>query len=445
MTGATIPYKEIISKNKATVIYRWSSWCNYSGALLPKLRKMYQKYHEAGLEVIARPAWGDTDGINMQKSYITDNGYDIWRNFSSDDISMTEEGALGSNQMPFVNIVDNKGNIIFSTSKNVSDPSRGRFGHIPYEDLIPFLEDIFGPLDDELYESTDYSRDGEVVALQKASVGKGINLVFMGDAYTDRDIASGEYDSYMSQSVEEFFNIEPYKSFRNRFNVYVVRVVSRHGRTGDGYSTALGTHATVNSITTGDIDKVYEYALKVPEITGKDNLAIGVMVNSSSMRGITDMSETLQSGIAFYSSVNNLRDYFGPLVRHEMGGHAFAFLADEYSTNNASLSQSEIDDYNRVYNKYGWAANIDFTDNPNEVKWSAFLSDERYKDEVGIYEGASGVTKGVFRPSPNSMMNQNQEYFNAPSRWAIYKRIMEQSGETASFDKFLEYDSVNRK
>ena len=42
------------------------------------------------------------------------------------------------------------------------------------------------------------------------------------------------------------------------------------------------------------------------------------------------------------------------------------------------------------------------------------------------------------------MMNENMEYFNAPSRWAIYKRIMELSGETASFDKFLEYDAVNR-
>ena len=41
-------------------------------------------------------------------------------------------------------------------------------------------------------------------------------------------------------------------------------------------------------------------------------------------------------------------------------------------------------------------------------------------------------------------MRDIYEYFNAPSRWAIYKRIMELSGNTASFDKFLEYDAVNR-
>ncbi|MBR5056730.1 MAG: hypothetical protein IKX03_05995, partial [Bacteroidales bacterium] len=59
--------------------------------------------------------------------------------------------------------------------------------------------------------------------------------------------------------------------------------------------------------------------------------------------------------------------------------------------------------------------------------------------------GGANYTSGVYRPSSNSMMKDELDYYNAPSRWAIYKRIMEQSGETASFDKFLEYDSVNRK
>ena len=42
------------------------------------------------------------------------------------------------------------------------------------------------------------------------------------------------------------------------------------------------------------------------------------------------------------------------------------------------------------------------------------------------------------------MMNQNFEYHNAPSRWAIYQQIMKRSGEDYSFEKFLEYDAVNR-
>ena len=43
------------------------------------------------------------------------------------------------------------------------------------------------------------------------------------------------------------------------------------------------------------------------------------------------------------------------------------------------------------------------------------------------------------------MMREDLEYFNAPSRWAIYQQIMKRSGESPSFDAFLTYDAVNRK
>ncbi len=446
ITGKPIPYDDIIAGNKATVVFKWASWCTYSAALLPRLKKMHEKYHKDGLEVILRPAWGDDEGERILKNYILEHGYDIWYNFSSNDISLSEGGALGAFGTPFATVIDNKGNVIFSCTPNVSDPSRGRFGHVAFNSLIPFLEDIFGPLEDEeAYSSTDYSLDGTVVTLQKASVGKGINIVFMGDAYTDRDM-NELYESLMWQANEEFFSIEPYKTFRDRFNVYAVRVVSKNGKTGAGYSTALGTEATGTSTAISDAgtDKCYEYALKVPGINDKKNLLICVLINSDGMTGITSMSKSLQSGVAYCASGSNIRDVFGVLVRHEAGGHGFAFLSDEYSTQTGSPSQAVIDEFNMLYRDYGWYSNVDFTNNPANVKWSAFLNDDRYKDEVGIFEGGATFTNGVYRPSQNSMMNKNLERFNAPSRWAIYKRIMELSGETASFEKFLEYDVVNR-
>ena len=446
ITGKPIPYDDIISGNKATVVYKWASWCPYSATLLPLLKKMHEKYHKDGLEVILRPALGDSEGERILKDYILEHGYDIWYNFSSEDISDQEESALGRYGTPFATVIDNKGNVIFSCAPNVSDPSRGRFGYNAFNNLIPFLEDIFGPLEDgEEYSSTDYSMDGTVKILQTATVGKGINIVFMGDAYTDRDM-NGQYESLMRSAMDEFFSIEPYKTFRNRFNVYTVRVVSKNGKTGTGYSTALGTKASGTSITINDAgtDKCYEYALKVPGIDDKKNLLICVLVNSSGLRGITSMSESLQSGVAYCASGSNIRQAFGFLVRHEAGGHGFAFLSDEYSTQTGSPSQAMINEYNRLYSNYGWYSNVDFTNNPANVKWSVFLNDDRYTDEVGIFEGGATFTNGVFRPSQNSMMNKNMERFNAPSRWAIYKRIMELSGETASFEKFLEYDAVNR-
>ena len=44
------------------------------------------------------------------------------------------------------------------------------------------------------------------------------------------------------------------------------------------------------------------------------------------------------------------------------------------------------------------------------------------------------------------MMNSSdiENFFNAPSRWGIYQRIMKLAGEDYSFEDFLEYDAVNR-
>ena len=447
VTGKTIDYKGIVSRNKATVLLNWATWCHYSKVLMPVLKRMYDKYHGDGLEIIAAfNADSPTeDSGKPLKDVLLERNYDTWYNFCLWDLSGTEWNMWCAGT-PSAIIVDSKGNVMKTGRGNVIDHSRNRFGYTAPQNLMPILEEIFGPLEEnEDYTSTDYSKDGEVMTLQKASVGKGINIVFMGDAYVDRDMdADGLYESMMRQSMEEFFAIEPYKTFRNRFNVYAVKVVSKNEKTGPGYSTALGSVATYTSISTGNEDKCFEYALKVPEIKDKKNLLIGVLVNSVSERGITSMSESLQSGIAYYGSTRNASEAFGITLRHEAGGHGFAFLDDEYGDYQTVIPQAHIDHRNSMYQQYGWYSNVDFTNDPSKVKWSVFLNDDRYKDEVGIFEGGSLYSKGAYRPSQNSMMRDAFEYFNAPSRWAIYKRIMELSGETASFEKFLEYDAVNR-
>ena len=446
VTGQDIPFKEICASNKATVLLTWATWCPFSKELMPVLKKMYEKYHEDGLEIIAafNADYSTQDGGKPLKDVILERGYDKWYNFNIWDFGGVEWETWTGGATPSAVVVDKNGNIITSSRSNVLDPARNRFGYLASSRLIPILENIFGPLEgDDNYSSTDYSQDGKVITIQKASFGKGINLVFMGDAYTDKDIASGLYERMMWDAAEEFFSIEPYKSFRDRFNVYAVKVVSKNGQTGKGYETALNASMVNGAAVTGNADIVYEYARKVPGITDR-NLTVAVLVNSIYHGGVADMSESLQSGIGYFSSLCNDPEGFGPVLRHEVGGHAFAFLADEYANHNGSPSQALIDETTRKYNTYGWYSNIDFTNDPSKVKWADFLKDSRYKDEVGIYEGANDLKNGIYRPSQNSMMKDNLEYYNAPSRWAIYKRIMELSGETASFSKFLEYDAINR-
>ena len=244
--------------------------------------------------------------------------------------------------------------------------------------------------------------------------------------------------------MEEFFAEEPYKSFRDRFNVYAVKAVSVNDRIGSGYSTALSCYYGTGTVVLGDDDKCYSYALKVPGIKTQDNLLVCVMVNGNISKGTTSMSYNRQSSVAYTTTLGNLREAYGDVLRHEAGGHGFAFLADEYANSNETVPADVKENYNSMYKQYGWYSNVDFTNDPKKVRWSAFLSDSRYQDEVGLYEGGALYSKGVWRPSKNSIMNENMGGFNAPSRWAIYQRIMKLSGEKYTFDDFLKYDAVNR-
>ena len=449
LDGKMFDFADIVKKNKYTVFLSWAPWCPFSKGLMPNLLDYYKKYRNDGLEIIATVMWDDDSNlwtdIDGQRREVKEKGYDLWYNYYFQDYMAGMGGYPAST--PQAEVYDNEGNILFSGfSKYPGPDTRHRFGHPASTDLIPFLETLLGPaVPDDPYTSTDYSKDGEVMTLQKATVGNGIDVVFMGDGYTDREMGEGGlYDTLMKQAMEEFFALEPYKTFRNRFNVYAVKVVSPNWRVSDGHVTALGTFFGNGTETDGDTEKCYEYALKVPGISDRKNLLVNVLVNTSRHAGTAVMSWGLQSSVAFTSSMNNDPEYFGPVLRHEAGGHGFAFLADEYFTYQTTPPESHVAEYNSVYEKYGWFANVDFTNDPQKIRWSAFLSDSRYKDEVGIFQGGALYAFGAYRPSKNSMMNENYEYYNAPSRRAIYQQIMKRSGEEYSFEKFLEYDAVNR-
>ena len=122
-----------------------------------------------------------------------------------------------------------------------------------------------------IYTSTDYSRDGEVLTLQKATIGKGIDLVFMGDMYVDTLLVDGgKYELDMQASMEYFFEVEPYKSLRNRFNVYAVKAVSPQGAEGSEHKFNY------------DNGLVFDYAKKVPDID-MEHVAVTVIRNDGNI------------------------------------------------------------------------------------------------------------------------------------------------------------------
>lgn len=308
---------------------------------------------------------------------------------------------------------------------------------------------------DFLYASTDYSKDGEVVCLQKASEGAGINLIFLGDGFLDKDMETGgKYETVMRKWMEQFFVYEPYKTFRNWFSVYTVKVVSKHGLFGSPELERKLTRDTEAGETDEGgnrnavlIDVCNQYAGLVPNPNGQENkVCVFLNIDNSLGRSWCDWySDGSCLGVIFESI-----EHRPTVVNHELGGHGFAFLDDEYSLYDKPHPNAQ-EAYENAW-QYGMLLNLDWRSDPEQVQWSHFLKDPRYSEEgLGVFEGGGYYSKGVFRPTENSMMRMDYApgaVFNAPSREAIYRHIMRLGlGEdwTFDYDTFVEADAAGRK
>lgn len=302
------------------------------------------------------------------------------------------------------------------------------------------------------YESTDFSRDGEVLTLQTADEGNGINLVLMGDAFSDRLIADGTYEQVMRKAADAFFSEHPYTSFRHLFNVYAVIAVSTHEEYFDGAKTVFEGKFGEGTEVKGNSSRCNTYARKVPGMTPTklEETVVIVMMNRKYYAGTCYMTAPTTptdygSGPAIaYFPLGTDDEMFKVLLSHEAGGHGFAKLADEYSFPSLGTIPASAITEIRTFSGYGWLKNIDLTNDATQIKWSSFITDERYASEkIGVYAGGHTYPRGVYHPTESSLMNDNIGGFNAPSREAIYYRIHKLAyGKSWQYDreKFVEFD-----
>ena len=306
---------------------------------------------------------------------------------------------------------------------------------------------------DNGYRSNDYSQDGKVEQLNKATVGKGIPIVLMGDGFQDRHIADSTYSRVMNQAMENLFSEEPFKSLKEYFDIYAVTAVSKHNNFGEGYETALST--VPDQQTMGikmDTKRVMDYVKKVESIDSLNTLAV-VILNTNIRRGVTymfydkDKNPPINYAIALCSVIDSLKsEMFRSVLVHEAVGHGFAKLADEYvRSTEGSATETEIK-WLKEYHEEDRLLNVDSESDPSKTLWSRFVSDPEYaNEELGAYEGGWTYYTGVYRPSKESMMRSNDAPFNAPSRRAIYNRVMLLAKrEKPSYEDFVAFDREHK-
>ncbi|MCJ7579235.1 MAG: IgA Peptidase M64 [Candidatus Aminicenantes bacterium] len=205
------------------------------------------------------------------------------------------------------------------------------------------------------------SQDVKVFEVQKTGdPHKKVDIAFIGEGYTSGE--EGKFKADLDRLKDVFFNQEPYKTFRDKFNIYGVLKASQESgsdepRFGVYKNTAVST--TFNALgserylLTEDNKSVRDIAAHVPYD------ALFIMVNHKRYGG---------GGIYnFYCTFTVDNQWYKYLFLHEFG-HSFSGLADEYYTSSVA--------YNEFYPRgvEPLESNITALTDPQNVKWRDILT-----------------------------------------------------------------------
>ena len=237
--------------------------------------------------------------------------------------------------------------------------------------------------------NADKENDFEVVqVLNNGESSKKVDVLFVAEGYT-----KDEMDKFI-KDVNKFtgylFNVEPYKSRMNDFNIWALKSISEESGTDIPQNDIWKNTVISSNFFTFKIDR-YLTAPDQSEIAKVASNApfdiIYVIVNTNKYGG---------GGIYNYYALSMSDHPTEPMVFVHEFGHAFAGLADEYY--NSSVAYEEF--YNLKVEP--WEPNI-----TTKVNFDAKWKDMVGKNGVGLFEGGGYMAKGIFRPANDCRMKSN--------------------------------------
>ncbi len=246
---------------------------------------------------------------------------------------------------------------------------------------------------------------------------KKLDIAFIAEGYkkSEMDKFKNDCDKYAAY----LFEYSPFKENKNKINIWGVGAVSDSSGAdipaeSVWKSTALNSsYYTFDSeryLMTIDYKTVRDYAANVPYDQ------IYILVNSNKYGGGAIYN--------FYSLGITGNKSSKKVFVHEFG-HGLAGLADEYV---------DLSTFDNFYPKdvEPWEPNIT-TLVHFDKKWKNLVNpltpiptpaSDKYKNTIGVFEGAGYVPKGVYRSTINSIMRAfNSNKFNKVSKRAIQRII----------------------
>lgn len=306
----------------------------------------------------------------------------------------------------------------------------------------------------------DYEQEEDsYLTLQTATKGSngGIDIVFVGDGWDGAGISDGSYLEMIKYQTECFFAIEPYRSMRDYFNVYVTFPLSQEKGVNTMYTyvnnhfgTLQGASSLASCCTSAQLitesDQVVEYVIQKTPVTNSNlyRTTIILVPNATGYEGNTLLADNGMA-LSICPPSDNVypRDTRG-IIQHEAGGHGFGKLGDEAIKSGRCgygfIPETEAAKVRQMHWR-GWYQNLSLSGKLSDVSWAEFIFDPDYSDYVDVYEGGFGYMRGVYRPEANSCMNYGIPYYNTPSRLEIWKRIKEYAGESWTMEEFRAQDT----
>lgn len=239
--------------------------------------------------------------------------------------------------------------------------------------------------------------------LKSGPINKRINLVILGDGYTNTQTAQQVADA--SNVSNYLLNVAPFSNYKNYFNTYVIKCVStQSGVTHPGTATDVTEPAspvmTVSNYFNTRFDNGNIHRLMYPNNSSALYSVLGswfpaytqiVVLGNSTVYG--------GAGGAFASASMNASS--PEILAHEIG-HSFAGLADEY------------------WYTGGEAPNRTANSNTTTVKWSQWIG----VSTVSVYPyGTVSPQNAWFRPHQSCKMQYLGQPFCPVCSQTIVERI----------------------
>lgn len=297
----------------------------------------------------------------------------------------------------------------------------------------------------------EYAEDTEIILQEASSGAKVVPLYIIGEGFTASSIVDGTYLNKMREQMEHFFNVEPYKAYRNYFRVSTSVALSLNSgiltTSNSDVSNKFGTYIDVYGLHLDD-NKIKNYVSEFSELNNPvDNATVLVLGNYESFVGTTVSANWSSCRISFCGLSPDTYPYDQRgLIQHEVGGKNFASLGEEGVGHFDFIQACTYPCCNAISElrnllSQGQCSNLSLSGNINSVPWSHLIFDSRYSDIVDVYEGGFNHLRGVYRSEPKSCMGAYIPYFNTFSRETIVRRIMDIAGEEFDFEDFVAKDS----